>query len=283
MASSLTSTSRPERVRSVASPIGRHRFGIPAGSRKRTRRLIGPFLVLLAWSAVSGFGLVDHRQLAGPLQVLGVFASQLKDGTLQLNLMVSLTRVVEGLALGVSLGIAVGCLTGTLRLGEDLVDPVIQMLRTVPFVALTSLFIVWFGIEETPKVFLVALASFFPVYLNTHNGIRNVDARLVEAAHGFGVGRLGLIREVVLPGALPQTLLGLRIAMGVSWLALVVAEQINAQSGVGYLLTMAQNNLDTAGIIAGVVTYATLGILTDAVVRLLEARLLVWRRGYSGS
>lgn len=256
----------------------------PGGPRlSRLRRAIGPVAVLLAWWVVTSTALVDHRQLATPLQVGSVFLSEARSGVLQANLLVSLERVTEGLLLGVAAGVITGCLTGMLRRAEDLVDPIVQMFRTVPFVALTSLFIVWFGIQETPKVMLVALACFFPVYLNTHNGIRNLDARLVEAARGFGVGRLGLVWEVVLPGALPQALLGLRIALGVSWLALVVAEQINAQSGVGYLLTTAQNNLDTAGIIAGVVTYAALGIVTDALVRAMEGRLLSWRRAYSGS
>jgi sulfonate transport system permease protein len=249
----------------------------------RLRRVIGPLLVLLAWWVAAQTGLVDHRQLASPAQVIGVFASELRDGSLLQNLGVSLFRVAQGLTLGVTVGVIAGCIAGTLRFGDDLVDPIVQMLRTVPFVALTSLFIVWFGINEQPKILLVALASFFPVYLNTFNGIRNVDARLVEAAQGFGLNRLGLVWEVVLPGALPQALLGFRYALGVSWLALVIAEQINAQSGVGYLLTNAQNNLDTAGVIAGVVTYATLGIVTDAIVRLLEARLLTWRRGFAGS
>jgi sulfonate transport system permease protein len=247
------------------------------------RRALGPLLLLAAWWVAAQTGLIDHRQIASPAQVLGVFASELRDGSLQANLLVSLGRVVQGLALGVTIGVVAGCIAGTLRFGDDLLDPVVQMLRTVPFVALTSLFIVWFGINEQPKIFLVALASFFPVYLNTYNGIRNVDARLVEAAQGFGLNRLGLVWEVVFPGALPQALLGFRYALGVSWLALVVAEQVNAQSGVGYLLTNAQNNLDTAGVIAGVVTYATLGIVTDAIVRLLEARLLAWRRGFAGS
>ena len=154
--------------------------------------------------------------------------------------------------IGVGLGVIVGCACAMWRLGDDLLDPVIQMFRTVPFVALTSLFVVWFGIGERPKYLLVALGCFFPVYLNTFNGIRNVDARLVETAQGFGLSRLGLVREVILPGALPQALLGLRYALGISWLALVIAEQINANSGIGYLLSTAQNNLDTPGIIASV-------------------------------
>lgn len=254
-----------------------------AGAAANLKRAVSPLAVVGIWWAATSYGWIDHRQLAGPEAVLNVFLSEFKTGILGANILVSLTRVAEGLTLGVAAGVVAGCTAGTLRWGEDAIDPLVQMLRTVPVIALTSLFIVWFGIQELPKIVLVAVAVFFPIYLNTHNGIRNVDARLVEAARGFGVGRLGLIWEVVLPGALPQALLGLRIALGVSWLMLVFAEQINAQSGIGYLLTMAQANLDTAGIMAGIVTYAVLGILTDLAVRLAEARLLSWRRNFTGA
>ena len=272
---------------SVARPAprlgARPRLATVARGARRFRRALSPLSVVALWWASTTFGWIDHRQLAGPEAVLRVFVSEFHTGVLQANVLISVERVAQGLALGVLAGVAAGCVSGTLRFGEDAIDPLVQMLRTVPVIALTSLFIVWFGIQELPKIVLVAVAVFFPIYLNTHNGIRNVDARLVEAAQGFGVGRLGLIWEVVLPGALPQALLGLRVALGVSWLVLVFAEQINAQAGVGYLLTMAQANLDTAGIMAGIVTYATLGILTDLAVRLAESRLLGWRRNFTGA
>ena len=239
--------------------------------------------MLLLWWVATRAGWVDHRFLSSPGKVIHVFSTEISNGVFQHNVGVSLGRVAKGLVIGVGLGVIVGCACAMSRLTDDLIDPVVQMFRTVPFVALTSLFIVWFGIGERPKYLLVALGCFFPVYLNTFNGIRNVDARLVEAAQGFGLGRIGLIREVILPGALPQALLGLRYALGISWLALVIAEQVNANSGIGYLLYTAQSNLDTPGIIAGIVTYAALGIITDSLVRLLEARLLGWRRTYTGA
>ena len=248
---------------------------------RRARRLVGPLTVLLLWWVATRTGTVDQRFVSSPGKVLHVFSTEISNGVFQHNLGVSLGHVAQGLVIGVGLGILVGCISGMSRLGDDLVDPVVQMFRTVPFVALTSLFILWFGIGERPKYLLVALGCFFPVYLNTFNGIRNVDARLVEAATGFGLSRFGLVRQVILPGALPQALLGLRYALGISWLALVIAEQINSNAGIGYLLTTAQNNLDTAGVIASIVTYAGLGVVTDALVRVLENRLLVWRRGYT--
>jgi sulfonate transport system permease protein len=269
-------------VQADAGPLPVRHFN-PATWVRRVRRLVGPLLVLLLWWVGTRTGTVDQRFVSSPGKVLHVFSTEISNGVFQHNLGVSLGRVAQGLILGVGLGVLVGCISGMSRLGDDLVDPVVQMFRTVPFVALTSLFILWFGIGERPKYLLVALGCFFPVYLNTFNGIRNVDARLVEAAKGFGLKRLGLVREVILPGALPQALLGLRYALGISWLALVIAEQINANSGIGYLLTTAQNNLDTAGVIASIVTYAALGVITDALVRMLESRLLVWRRGYTGA
>jgi sulfonate transport system permease protein len=278
----VTITAAPDQLAPARDPEAIRRVRNPVPIR-RARRLIGPLLVLVAWWVVTRTGLVDHRFLSTPWQVLHVFTSEIRSGVFQHNLGISLGRVAKGLAIGVTAGVVVGCIAGMSRLGDDLVDPVVQMFRTVPFVALTSLFVVWFGIGERPKYILVAIGCFFPVYLNTFNGIRNVDARLVEAAQGFGLGRLGLVREVILPGALPQALLGLRYALGISWLALVIAEQINANSGIGYLLTTAQNNLDTAGVIASIVTYAALGIITDALVRILERRLLSWRRGYTGA
>jgi sulfonate transport system permease protein len=268
---------------SAGSPGSPARRTTGAPWLRRARRLVGPLVVLLVWWVATRTGLIDQRFVSSPGKVLHVFSTEISSGVLQHNLGVSLGRVARGLILGVGLGLVVGCISGMSRVGDDLVDPVVQMFRTVPFVALTSLFILWFGINERPKYLLVALGCFFPMYLNTFNGIRNVDARLVEAARGFGLRRLGLVWEVIVLGALPQALLGLRYALGISWLALVIAEQINSNAGIGYLLTTAQNNLDTAGVIASIVTYAALGIITDALVRGLERRLLSWRRGYTGA
>jgi sulfonate transport system permease protein len=196
---------------------------------------------------------------------------------------ISLGRAAKGLAIGGGFGLLLGCISGMFRLGEDLVDPVVQMFRTVPFIALSSLFIIWLGIGEQPKIAIVALATFFPMYLNTYTGIRNVDGRLVEMAQGFGTPRRRIVRDVVLPGALPQAFLGFRLALGVSWLALVFAEQINADAGVGYMLAVAQSQLITPVIFEVIIVYAALGLLTDAIVRALEAHFLRWRVGFTGT
>ena len=207
----------------------------------------------------------------------------MKTGELQHHLWVSLGRAVKGLVIGVTLGTALAVVSGLWRLGEDLIDAPMQMLRTLPFVALVPLFILWFGIGDEAKIALIILGTAFPMYINTFAGIRGVDAKLVEAAKTVGLSRWGLIKDVVLPGALPSALVGLRYSMTISVLALVVAEQINASAGIGYLITNARDFLQTDVIVVGLLVYALLGIGADLIVRLLERKLLGWRRSFTGA
>jgi sulfonate transport system permease protein len=195
----------------------------------------------------------------------------------------SLRRVVIGGSLGVSAGLVLGVVSGLWRRAEEAVDPTIQMMRTLPFLVLLPLFIVWFGIGETPKIVIIALGTMFPMYLNTFAGIRNVDSRLVEMARTYQLGRWQLIRTVIVPGALPSVLTGLRYSLGISWLALVVAEQINARDGLGYLIYNAQEVFEADVLLVVIVVYAALGLGTDLAVRMLERSLLKWRRGFVGS
>ena len=174
-------------------------------------------------------------------------------------------------------------LSGLFWVGEDLLDPVIQAARAVPILGLVPLVIIWFGVGEFPKVFLIALGCLFPVYINTYAAIRGVDVKLVEAGQTFGLNRLGLVRRVILPGSLPGFLVGLRFALVGSWLVDVVAEEINAQSGLGYLINQAQATDRTDIMFLCLAIYAVLGLLADAIVRLLERYLLVWRRGFQGA
>jgi sulfonate transport system permease protein len=153
------------------------------------------------------------------------------------------------------------------------------MLRTLPLFGLIPVFIVWFGIGELPKVLLIALGAAIPLYLNTFAGIRNVDARLAEAGQSLGLTRAEKIRHIILPGALPQMLVGLRQSLGVAWLALVVAEQINANAGLGFMISQATQFLRNDVIFVALLVYCLLGLITDALVRLLERRALGWRRG----
>ncbi len=245
----------------------------------RTRRLAVPVLLVLLWQAASLSGLISPRTLAAPTTILAAAWDLTLSGELPHNLLVSLARVAVGMAIGVSAGVAFALVAGLSRRGEDLIDSSLQMLRTLPFLALVPLFILWFGIGETPKIALVALGSLFPIYLTLFAGIRGVDPKLVEAGRVFGLNRRGLIRHVILPGALPSGLVGLRYAFGSAWLSLVIAEQINATSGIGFLINDARDFLRTDVIVVGLAVYALLGLGADALVRLLERRALAWRGG----
>jgi sulfonate transport system permease protein len=246
-------------------------------------RFTGFALVLLAWQVAAWTGLLEVWNTPSLGAVGQAFWTLAASGALAHHLLVSLGRVVEGLALGVGAGALLGLVAGLLRVGEVLVDAPLQSLRMLPHLALLPLFIVWFGIGETPKLGLIALGSFFPVYVNLFAGIRSVDVRLVEAARTLGLGRLGLVRHVVLPGALPSALTGLRLSLGVAWLSLVVAEQINASAGIGYLITDAREFLRTDIIVVGLLVYAALGLVADLSVRLVERRALRWRRGFQAT
>ncbi|GAA1963298.1 ABC transporter permease [Kitasatospora viridis] len=247
------------------------------------RRLAGPLLLVALWQLLGSLGEIDPRVLATPGQVLAAAWDLARTGELASNLLASLVRVAQGLAIGVTLGVVLAVAAGLFRLGEDLVDSTMQVLRSLPVLGLLPLVIIWFGVGEEPKVALVVFATVFPVYLNTYAGIRGVDGRLVESAKVLGLGRLALIRHVVLPGAVPGFLVGLRFALTSSWLVIIIAEQLNATSGIGYLMNQAQAWYRTDIIVLGLLIYGLLGLGADAVVRLLERRLLRWRRGFDGN
>jgi sulfonate transport system permease protein len=247
------------------------------------RRLLGPVWVLGLWVALSATGMLNSRTLASPATVWAAGWHLVVDGELQHNLWVSLHRVAFGLVIGLIVGVVLAVTAGLFRLGEDLIDGPMQIFRGLPILALIPLAIVWWGIGERPKVALIALGVVFPIYINTFAAIRSVDARLVESARTLGLGRLGLIRHVILPGALPGFFVGLRFALAVAWLVLVVSEQINANSGLGYLMMNAQQFLRTDIIVVGLLLYGTLGLLSDLLVRALERTTLQWRSSFSGT
>lgn len=243
----------------------------------RFRRFVSPAVLVLAWQAAAMAGLIPERTLAAPSTILATAWTLAASGELGRNLLVSLGRVALGLGIGVGLGTALALATGLSRRGEELLDAPVQMIRTLPFLGLVPMFILWFGIGETPKIALVALGTTFPIYMNLFAAIRGVDVKLVEAARVFGLDRRGVIRHVILPGALPAGLVGLRYALGVAWLSLVIAEQINATAGIGYMINDARDFLRTDIIVVGLVVYALLGLAADTLVRALERRALAWR------
>jgi sulfonate transport system permease protein len=247
------------------------------------RRIVGPLAVLIVWQAACSAGVFTSYEVASPLAVFDAGRQLAEQGVLVPNLLISLRRVAVGLGLGVGIGVVLAVLSGLFRIGEDLLDPVVQAARAVPILGLVPLAIIWFGVGEMPKIFLIALGSTFAIYINTFAGIRSVDSKLVEAGETFGLSRWGLVRRIILPGALPNFLVGLRLALVGSWLIVIVAEEINAQSGLGYLIMQAQTTDRTDIMMLGLAIYALLGLLADALVRLLERRLLVWRRGFVGA
>ncbi|HEY2099329.1 MAG TPA: ABC transporter permease [Pseudonocardia sp.] len=247
------------------------------------RRAAGPIGTLLLWYLLSATGVLSPEVLASPATVFGKALGMIADGELPAAIAVSGQRVVLGFGIGGVIGTALALLAGLLRLGEDLVDSTVGMFRTLPWVGLIPLFIIWFGINEEPKIALIALGVTFPIYFNIYAGIRGVDAQLVEAGRVLGLRRWGLIRHVVLPGALPGALVGLRYALGTAWLALVWAEQVNASQGIGYLMNNAQQFFQTDVIVVCLVTYAVLGLVCDLFVRLISRSVLSWRASFEGA
>jgi sulfonate transport system permease protein len=247
------------------------------------QRLVGPVVLLVVWQALSTAQLFDPRTTPSPLTVLNTAVTLLGSGELQAHLQASLGRVLRGLAIGVSLGVVGALLAGLARWGENLIDANMEILHAVPNFAFLPVLIAWFGIGEEPKVSLIALSVWIAVYINTYSAIRNVDASLVEAARTFGVGRRELITAVILPGALPGFLVGLRLALTSAWLALIFAETINAPTGLGRMMGDAREyfRIDVIFVLLGV--YALLGLVSLALARFLESRLLAWRRAFDGA
>ncbi|GGV34523.1 ABC transporter permease [Streptomyces spectabilis] len=260
---------------------------VPSSARRARvprwlRRTTGPVLLLALWQLLSATGALSPDTLAPPGTIARVAGDLVEDGSLTSAMGVSLQRVAIGLLLGTAIGTGLALVSGLFRIGEDLVDASVQMLRTVPFVGLIPLFIIWFGIGETPKIAIITLGVSFPLYLNVYAGIRGVDAQLIEAGESLGLSRWGLVRHVILPGALPGAMTGLRYSLGIAWLALVFAEQINADAGIGFLMVQARDFLRTDVIVVCLIVYAFLGLLADFVVRTLERLLLQWRPTFTG-
>ncbi|WP_371649152.1 ABC transporter permease [Streptomyces mirabilis] len=259
-------------------PLSTRRTRVP----RWLRRTSGPLLLLALWQLLSSTGVLTPDILASPGTIARVGGNLVADGSLPNAMGVSLQRVAVGLLLGTLVGTGLALVSGLFRVGEDLVDASVQMLRTVPFVGLIPLFIIWFGIGEAPKIAIITLGVSFPLYLNVYAGIRGVDSQLIEAGESLGLSRWGLVRHVVLPGALPGAMTGLRYSLGIAWLALVFAEQINADAGIGFLMVQARDFLRTDVIVVCLIVYAFLGLLADFIVRSLERLLLQWRPTFTG-
>jgi sulfonate transport system permease protein len=249
-------------------------------SSRQWLRAASPLALLALWQIGCSSGWISSRTLAAPSQVIASFVDLTSDGSLQHHLWVSLIRVAKGMSVALLVGGTLALLAGLSRIGEYVIDAPMQMLRTLPVLALIPFFIIWFGIGEVPKVALVAVAAVFPIYLTLYAGIRGVDPKLIELARIIGLSRGALIRHVILPGALPTALVGVRYSLGISWLILVAAEQVNASSGIGYLMNDARDFMRIDILVVGLLIYAFLGLIVDILVRWLESRLLGWRPSF---
>ena len=239
-----------------------------------------PVGLVVFWQIASSLGWLSTRVLPAPVDVAIAFWTLAVSGELWVHVKISAGRALAGLAIGGGLGLALGLLTGSARWAEALFDSSVQMVRNIPALALIPLVILWFGIDESAKLFLSAVSVFFPIYLNTFHGIRNVDPGLIEMGRTFGLSRWSLYREVILPGAMSSILVGLRFSLGLMWVILIVAETISAQSGIGYLTMNAREFLQTDIVLVGILLYALLGKLADLFARGLERYWLRWHPGY---
>ncbi|MFE1100460.1 ABC transporter permease [Nocardiopsis alba] len=258
------------------------RRGPGPGPRVPGLLALGPLLLLTVWFVGSATGLIEERTLSAPWTVARTAADLITAGTLQEHLLASAGRALLGLGVGVTTGLVLALVAGLSRIGEGLVDGPMQINRAVPNLALLPLLILWFGIGEEMKVITIALAVVVPIYVHTHNALSAIDQRYVELAETLGTDRATFIGRVVLPGALPGFLLGLRFAVTAAWLSLVVVEQVNSTNGLGYMMTLAGSYGQTDVIVVGLVVYAVLGLLLDGLVRLVQRRALTWRRTLEG-
>jgi sulfonate transport system permease protein len=268
----------------IAQPSTARAGAAAAGLLRRVAAQGAPWLVplaiLVAWELAARTGGLSARILPEPLAVVTAAWTLVQSGDLWANVKVSAWRAVAGFAIGGGIGFALGLATGLSRSAETALDSTIQMIRNIPALAMIPLVILWFGIGEEAKLFLVALGVFFPVYVNTFHGIRSVDANLIEMARSYGLSGFALYRDVILPGALPSILVGVRFALGLMWVMLIVAETISAQSGIGYMTMNAREFLQTDVVVVGILLYALLGKLADMLAKGIERVTLRWHPAY---
>jgi sulfonate transport system permease protein len=268
----------PENASGLSPRSAARRRRLGPGKRIPYGRVLGPVLILAVWSTASATGVLDPRLVSAPWTVIDEAYQLTRQGELQSDFLISAQRAMTGLGIGVVVGTALAVAAGLSRVGDAVVDGGMQVKRAIPALALIPLMILWLGIGEEMKIVTIALFVLVPVYINTYAGLVGIDSRYVELAEVIGLNRWQFIRKVVVPGALPGWFTGLRLGVTGSWLALIVVEQINATSGIGYMMFQAQENGQTDVILVGLLVYGLFGFVTDAVVRLVERRALSWRQ-----
>jgi sulfonate transport system permease protein len=259
----------------------RTNFVLAMSARSRTlAQWALPVGIIAAWEALSLAGVIPLRILPAPTAVVAAGWKLTMSGALPRNMWVSFWRAIVGFAIGGGIGFALGLANGLSRRSDLIFDSTLQMIRNIPHLALIPLVILWFGIDEGAKVFLVALGVFFPIYINTQHGIRTVDPQLVEMGRTYGMSPATLFWRVILPGALPSIFVGLRYALGIMWLTLIVAETISASSGIGYMAMQAREFLLVDVVVLSILIYALLGKVADSTARLLERWCLAWHPAF---
>ncbi|MGW2725689.1 ABC transporter permease [Streptomyces sp. NPDC001492] len=276
-----TPTALPARVQEQSPLVRRRRRGLSPGRRLPASRLIGPALFLAVWAAASAAGRLDPAAIPAPWTVLRTAGRLWSAGTLPTDILTSLERAAYGFTIGLAAGVVLALAAGLSRVGEALIDGTVNLNRAIPTLGLIPLFILWLGIGETFKIAIIAIVVYVPIYLNTHSALSGIDSRFVELAEVQGLSRFRFIRQIVVPGALPGFFVGLRLGVTGSWLGLVVLEQINATSGLGYMMFQAQNYGQSDVILVGLLVYGIFGLVSDSAVRLIERRVLSWRRTLS--
>lgn len=239
-----------------------------------------PIALILTWQILVQVGWLSTRVLPAPTAVLQAAIQLASTGELLRHVTVSGTRALVGFAIGGGLGLVLGLLNGIFPVAEKVLDTSVQMLRNIPHLAMIPLVILWFGIGEEAKLFLVVMGVLFPIYLNTFHGIRSIDPGLIEMGQVYGLKPWALFWQIILPGALPSILVGVRYALGIMWLTLIVAETIASDSGIGYMAMNAREFMQTDVVVFSILLYALLGKLADTLARILEAKWLQWHPGY---
>ncbi|MCT4568533.1 ABC transporter permease [Bacillus thuringiensis] len=246
------------------------------------RAITIPVIILIIWQLAGVFGLVSKTVLPTPLDIFLAFQELIKTGELFGHLSISVFRAAAGFFIGGGLGIILGTIVGFSTRSEQYLDPSVQMLRTVPHLAVAPLFVLWFGFGETSKVLLIAAGAFFPLYVNAFLGIRGVDSKLFDVARVLEFSKRKLITKLILPAALPNLLLGARLSLGVAWVSLVVAELMGSTEGIGYMIMDARQFSNTDIVFVGIIIFAFVGKFSDSLVRLLEVKFLRWRDNFKG-
>ena len=266
--------------RSAQTKASRPSRGRPIFNRATWLPYLVPFVAVALWQLLSSLGIISTRIMPSPADVLSAFWATTISGDLPHDIAVSAGRALAGLLVGGSIGFVLGIMNGVSRLSEQLTDTSLQMLRTIPHLALIPLVILWFGIGEESKLFLTSLGVLFPIYLNTYHGVRNVDRDLIEMGRIYGMNGVTLFRKIIFPGALPSIFVGLRYALGIMWLTLIVSETIAASSGIGHMAMEAREFMMTDIVVLALVIYALLGKAADVAVRYLERKVLSWNPAY---